>query len=117
MNSTLSSFAAVGGTGFLLHQGSITEPVPAARVSDSFFRTLGVKVILGRDFLPGEDQPGRAKIAILPWGTWQKRFGGRTNVIGQSVSLDGNSYTIVGVLPQRLLLLSPRQRSVLGAAT
>jgi len=100
MNSTLSSFAAVGGTGFLLHQGSITEPVPAARVSDSFFRTLGVTMLLGRDFLPGEDQPGRAKIAILPWGTWQKRFGGRSNVIGQSVSLDGNAYTIVGVLPR-----------------
>ncbi|HWE84519.1 MAG TPA: ABC transporter permease [Terracidiphilus sp.] len=100
MNTTLSSLDAVGGTGFLLRQGSITEPVPAGRVSDGFFSTLGVNMLLGRDFLPGEDQPGHSKIVILPWGTWQKRFGGRTSVIGQSVSLDGNAYTIVGVLPR-----------------
>jgi predicted permease len=100
MNTTLSSLEVYGGTGFLLRQGSISEPVPAGRVSDGFFRTLGVKMLLGRDFLPGEDQPGRAKIAILPWSTWQKRFGGRTDVIGQSASLDGNAYTIVGVLPR-----------------
>jgi predicted permease len=100
MNTTLSSLEAVNGTGFLLRQGSITEPVPAARVGAGFFRTLGVKMVLGRSFLPGEDQPGRPRIVILPWGTWQKRFGGRTNVIGQSISLDGNAYTIVGVLPQ-----------------
>ncbi len=100
MNTTVSSLDAVGGTGFLLRQGSIAEPVPAARVGAGFFGTLGVKMLLGRGFLPGEDQPGRAKIVILPWGTWQKRLGGRTNVLGESVSLDGNAYTIVGVLPR-----------------
>ena len=100
MNTTLSSLDVYGGTGFLLRMGSISEPVPAARVSDGFFRTLGVKMLLGRDFLPGEDQRGRPNIVILPWSTWQKRFGGRRDVIGQSVSLDGNSYTIVGVLPR-----------------
>ena len=100
MNTTLGSLDAVGGTGFLLRQDSIAEPVPAARVGDGFFQTLGVKMLLGRGFLPGEDRPGRAKIVILSWGTWQKRFGGRTNVLGQSVSLDGNAYTIVGVLPR-----------------
>ncbi|HWG21881.1 MAG TPA: ABC transporter permease [Terracidiphilus sp.] len=100
MNTTLSSLDVVGGTGFLLRMGSIVEPVPAARISDGFFRTLGVKMLLGRDFLPGEDQPGRAKIAILPWSTWQKRFGGHRDVVGQSVSLDGAAYTIVGVLPR-----------------
>lgn len=100
MNTTLSAFEAYGSTGFLLRQGGVTEPVPAGRVSDGFFRTLGVKMLLGRDFLPGEDQPGRPKIVILPWSTWQKRFGGRASVIGQSVSLDGKDYTIVGVLPR-----------------
>jgi len=100
MNTTLGSLEVYTGTGFLLKLGSITEPVPAARVSDGFFRTLGVKPMLGRDFLPGEDQPGRAKIVILPWSTWQKRFGGRRDVIGQAVNLTGDSYTIVGVLPR-----------------
>ncbi|MFZ0305008.1 MAG: ABC transporter permease [Terracidiphilus sp.] len=100
MNTTLSSLDVYMGDGYLLRMGSITEPVPAARVSDGFFRTLGVKPILGRDFLPGEDQPGRAKIVILPYSTWQERFGSRPDVIGQTVSLSGNSYTIVGVLPR-----------------
>lgn len=100
MNTTLSSLEAVNGTGFLLRRGSITEPVPAARVGAGFFSTLGVKMLLGRSFLPGEDQPGRPKIVILPWSTWQKRFDGNPKIVGQSVSLDGSAYTIVGVLPQ-----------------
>jgi predicted permease len=100
LNTTLSSLEVYGGGGFLLRMGSISEPVPAARVSDGFFRTLGVKPMLGRDFLSGEDQAGRAKIVILPYSTWLERFGGRANVIGQSVSLSGDTYTIVGVLPR-----------------
>ncbi|HEX2917404.1 MAG TPA: ABC transporter permease, partial [Edaphobacter sp.] len=100
MNTSLSSLEAYTGTGYLLRMGSVTEPVPAERVSDGFFRTLGVKPILGRDFLPGEDRPGQAKVVLLPYATWQKRFGSRPEVVGQSVSLSGAAYTIVGVLPR-----------------
>src|SRR6185437_9228817 len=64
MNTTLSSLDVYGNTGFLLRMGSTTEPVAARRVSAGFFRTLGVSMILGRDFVAGEDQPGRAKITI-----------------------------------------------------
>jgi predicted permease len=109
-NTTLSSLEAYGGTGYLLHLGSTTEPVPAARVSDGFFSALGVKPMLGRGFLPGEDQPGKPKIVILSYGTWLTRFGGRRDVVGQSVSLSGNSYTIVGVLP-RSFEFAPRRDS------
>jgi predicted permease len=108
MNNTLASLDVYTGTGFLLHMGSVTEPVPARRVSAGFFHTLGIKMLLGRDFLPGEDQPGRAKIAILPWSVWQKRFGGRQDAIGQSVNLDGNGYTIVGVLPREFVFAPAR---------
>lgn len=107
MNTTLSSLDVYGATGFLLKMGSVTQPVRGIRVSDGYFRTLGVKMLVGRDFLPGEDQPGRPKITILPWSTWQKRFGGNPNIVGQSVSLDGNDYTIVGVLP-REFVFAPR---------
>jgi predicted permease len=81
--------------------------VEAARVSDGFFRTLGVKPILGRDFLPGEDRPGQAKIVMLTYGTWMKRYGARRDVIGQAVTLSGDAYTIVGVLP-REFAFAPR---------
>ncbi|HUY93750.1 MAG TPA: ABC transporter permease [Terracidiphilus sp.] len=107
-NTTLSSLDVYGGTGFLLHIGSVTMPVPARRVSAGFFRTLGVKPMLGRDFLPGEDRPGGARIAILPYGTWIKRFDGRTDVVGKTVSLSGDAYTIVGVLPRQFVFAPAR---------
>jgi macrolide transport system ATP-binding/permease protein len=100
MNKSFSAIEVYNGTGYLLGTPSGAEPVPAARASDGFFRTLGVKPMLGRDFLPGEDRPGQAKIVMLSYGTWLKRFGGRRDVLGQSVTLTGDAYTIVGVLPR-----------------
>jgi macrolide transport system ATP-binding/permease protein len=100
LNHSFSSLDVYGGTGYLLKTPSGTEPVPAARVSDGFFRTLGVKPTLGRDFLPGEDHPGGAKIVMVSYGTWMKRFGSRSDVVGQSITLDGAAYMIVGVLPR-----------------
>lgn len=99
-NTSFSSLDVYTGTGYLLRIGSVTEPVPAARVSDGFFRTLRVQPMLGRDFRPGEDRPGQPKIAMLNYGTWRKRFGGRRSVLGETVSVSGDPYTIVGVLPR-----------------
>ncbi len=107
LNHSFSSLDAYAGNGYLLSTPSGPEPVPAARVTDGFFRTLGVRPMLGRDFRSGEDRPGGAKIAILSYGTWQKRFGSRRDVIGQSMTLDGDTYTIVGVLP-REFAFAPR---------
>jgi predicted permease len=100
LNHSFSALDVYNGGGFLLRTPSGSEPVPSARVSDGFFQTLGVKPLLGRDFRPGEDHPGAAKIAMLTYGSWQKRFGGRADIVGQSMTLDGASYTIVGVLPR-----------------
>jgi macrolide transport system ATP-binding/permease protein len=107
LNHSFSSLEAYSGSGYLLATPSGAAPVPAARVSAGFFSTLGVKPMLGRGFLPGEDQPGRAKTVILTYGTWIKRFGGRHDVVGQSLTLSGDSYTIVGVLP-REFVFAPR---------
>jgi len=100
LNHSFTSIDVYGGSGYLLRTPSGSEPVPAARVSGGFFRTLGVIPMLGRDFRPGEDHPGGAKIIMLTYGTWMKRFGSRSEVVGQSVTLDGTAYTIVGVLPR-----------------
>lgn len=110
MNHSFTSLDAYGGTGFLLRTASGTEPVPAARVSAGFFSTLGVRMMLGRGFLPNEDLPGEPKIAILTYGTWLKRFGGRREIVGQSVTLSGAAYTVVGVLP-REFEFAPRRDS------
>ena len=100
LNRSFSSLDVYTGNGYLLRTPSGSEPVPAARVTDGFFRTLGVQPMLGRDFRAGEDRPGGAKIAILTYGAWQRRFGSSADVVGQSMTLDGEAYTIVGVLPR-----------------
>ncbi|HTV04489.1 MAG TPA: ABC transporter permease [Acidobacteriaceae bacterium] len=107
MNHSFESLEVYGGGGFLLKTASGAVPIPVARVSDGFFKTLGVKPILGRDFLPGEDQPGKGKVVILPYGTWMKRYGGRRDVIGKQIDLNDGVYTIVGVLP-RSFTFAPR---------
>jgi len=76
------------------------EEISTARVSDGFFRTLGVAPILGRDFFAGEDRPSAPQTTILSYAAWNERFGGDERVLGRTVTLDGVSYTIVGVLPR-----------------
>jgi macrolide transport system ATP-binding/permease protein len=100
MNRSFSSMDVYTSMGYLLGTSSGAEPVPAARVSDGFFSTLGVNPMLGRVFVSGEDRPGSAKIVMLSYGTWLKRFGSRTDIVGQTVTLSGDAYTIVGVLPR-----------------
>ena len=98
-NNVFRSLEAYRQEGFLLRTSSAAEPITAARVSDGFFRTLGIVPLMGRDFYPGEDLPQAPDTVILTYATWQNRFGGRSNVLGESVQLSGVPYTIVGVLP------------------
>ena len=100
LNKVFSSFDAYGGGGFILRTPNGTEPVPAARVTSGFFRTLGVTPLLGRDFYEGEDSPGAAAVVILPYSTWQNRFGGRVDIVGQAITLDDAAFTVIGVLPR-----------------
>src|SRR5215469_3455772 len=100
LNQVFSSFDAYNQYGYLLRTATGSQPVPAVQVSSGFFRTLGVAPILGRDFHDGEDQVQAPKTAVLSYSTWQKRYGGRKDVIGETVSLSGIPHTIVGVLPE-----------------
>lgn len=100
LNQVFTSLDAYNQYGYLLRTSSGSEPVPAVRVSHGFFKTLGVSPTLGRDFHAGEDQVEAPQTVILSYATWQKRFGGRANVAGETVSLSGVTYTIIGVLPQ-----------------
>lgn len=100
MNKSFQSLDGWAGTGYALRTHDGVEPVAAIRVTDGFFRTLGVAPILGRDFYAGEDLPSGPRTAMMSYSTWQHRFGGRREVIGQVVSLSDVSYTVVGVLPK-----------------
>ena len=75
--------------------------VPAARVSASLFPTLGIEPVRGRGFTAEEDRPAAAPVALVGHSLWQRQLGGRTDVVGSTLRIDGVSHTIVGVMPQR----------------
>jgi predicted permease len=100
MNRVFTSMDVFGGTGYLLSTSAGMEPVPGEEVSAGFFRTLGIVPALGRDFRPGEDAPSAPKSVLLSYGAWQRRFGASPSVVGQTATLSGEPYTVVGVLPR-----------------
>lgn len=99
-NKSFSSLEVFAPYGFMMQTADGPQPVDGASVSAGFFKMLGVTPVLGRDFYPGEDAQSAARVALLSYGAWQQRYGGRKDVLGQTVSLDGNTVTIIGVLPQ-----------------
>jgi macrolide transport system ATP-binding/permease protein len=99
-NTVFSSMAAYGGTGYDLSTPSGTEPAPGARVGTEFFRTLGIKPALGRDFEAREELPGASPVVMLSYGAWTRRYGGRADVVGRAVTLSGEAYTVIGILPR-----------------
>ena len=99
MNHSFRSLDVYQGARYLLQTPSGVESVPGMRVSDGFFHTLGVAPELGRDFYAGEDQASAPRTVILSFAAWQTRFNGRKDIVGQSVSLSGTPFTIVGVMP------------------
>ncbi len=78
------------------------EQLQALRVSATFLPVLGIQPERGRVFAPEEDRPDGERVVLLTHGFWQRRFGGRDSVLGETLSLDGNPYRVVGVLPASL---------------
>jgi putative ABC transport system permease protein len=74
--------------------------VEGCEVSASFFDVLRVPPLLGRTFAPDENEPGKDKVAVLAYGLWQQRFGGREDIVGSTISIDGTPLTIIGVMPR-----------------
>jgi putative ABC transport system permease protein len=82
---------------------ALSEPerFTGQRVSAGYFRTLGVTPALGRDFDVAEDRPGGGFVALISDGVWRHRFGGDATVVGRHITLDGEQYTVIGVMPPR----------------
>jgi putative ABC transport system permease protein len=96
---TLESIAAYYSFGSSLSTTQEPEAIRSAHVSRDFFHVLGVVPARGRDFLDEEQQPGGANVAIVSAGFWRSHFAGNPNILGQTVVLDGNTTTVVGILP------------------
>jgi putative ABC transport system permease protein len=103
-NRTLSQIA-----GYRMFQANFTgggeaERITGAYATRSLFPLLGVQPVMGRTFLPEEDRPGGPAVAILSHAFWKRRFGGDPSVIGKALTLDADTYTVVGVLPATFLI-------------
>lgn len=88
-----------GNTTMNLVGGREPEQVATALVSADFFRTLGVSALLGRALVPAENVPGADRVVVLSHGFWRSRFGADPGIVGQTVSLDGEPFAVVGVMP------------------
>jgi predicted permease len=101
LNKVFSSFDVYEGSGYLLKTPTGAQPVTGARVSDGLFRTLGITPVLGRDFFLGGDTAAPLGTVVLSYSAWRRWFGGKRDMLGQSVTLSGAPYTIIGVLPAK----------------
>jgi predicted permease len=99
-NKVFSSLNAWGYSRYLWKGPTGVESAQGARVASGFFRTLGVSPVLGRDFTEADDTPAAPHTVLLSYDVWQRRFGGRREVLGQTVTLDDASYSVIGVLPR-----------------
>jgi putative ABC transport system permease protein len=83
----------------MLGDGPVPVRLIGLHVSPPFFDILGAKAALGRTFLSGDDQPGRDRVVVLSHKLWASRFGSDASLLGRSIRLDGEPYTVVGVMP------------------
>ncbi len=122
-SSSFESFASwMGGLANIAAPGGQPERVEQSLVNANFFDVVGVQPARGRAFQPGDDQPGREREVILSDGFWRRRFAGDPNVVGRTIRLDDQTYTITGIMPASFdfplateiwtpLALTPAQRN------
>jgi putative ABC transport system permease protein len=101
--ASFERMAALRGINVNLASGDQVERVAGSRVSPEFFPLLGGRAQLGRVFLADEFRPGTAKVVILSHKIWQERFGADAGIVGRTLKLDDQSYTVVGVMPPSFL--------------
>jgi predicted permease len=102
-NTVFTGMAAISERSFNLTGVGEPERLDGRRVSANLFDLLGVPALLGRTFVPDDDRPG-THVVLLSYSLWQRRFGSDPNVIGRAVTLNGESYTVIGVLPRSVHL-------------
>jgi putative ABC transport system permease protein len=99
-NTVFQMLAASSGKTVTLTGSGEPRQLRVGLVSAPYFDIFGVRPSLGRAFAAGEDQPGKDRVAVLSQRIWQSSFGGDTGVLGRDLTLDGETYTIIGVLPR-----------------
>jgi putative ABC transport system permease protein len=105
---SFGSMTAMHGVELNLTGKGDPEKLHGEMIAANFFDVLGTGPAIGRAFLPEEEQPGRDQEVILGYGLWQRRFASDPNILGQTIQLNGSSYTIVGVTGSEFSRRNPR---------
>jgi len=98
-NHVFANMAAWSPAGHSLTSGGEPERVPGMEVTASFFAVVGVKPLLGRSFVSPEDVPKDSPVAVLSHSLWQRRFGGKPDILGQTIAVNGKPFGVIGVMP------------------
>src|ERR1043165_7345093 len=98
-NTVFEDVVAFGASTMTLTGAGDPEQLIGGRVSSGYFSVVGVDPMLGRAFLTEEYETGKGQVIILSYNFWQHRFGGDKNIINRTLTLDGDNYTVVGVMP------------------
>lgn len=96
---SFDDIAAYSNWGFTLTGTGDPAKLDGARTTANLFSLLGVEAAVGRTFAADEDQPGKSDVAVLSHGLWQSRFGSDRGIVGRTITIDGRSLTVVGVMP------------------
>lgn len=109
-NRSFTSIAAYRPDSFSLTGASEAEQVRGQMVSADFFSVLGVKPVIGRTFTTAEDQLGAGRVALVSSGFWRRKLSSSPDILGHRIVLDGEGYTIIGVIPASFHLVLPNFR-------
>jgi putative ABC transport system permease protein len=107
---SFEDMGAFVSTTLTLSSGGEPERIPAVYVTEGFFSVLGVSAAAGRVFTPEEDKPGSNRVILLSHSLFNRRFGADPSIIGNAITINGNPYTVVGVLPANFKNPRPADR-------
>ena len=99
-NQTFEKMGVYNRASYNLTGSGEAERIVTGQVSADLFSVLRVNALHGRVFTNDEDKPGGTPVVVLSYGLWQRRFGGQQSIVGQAITLNGKSYTVIGVMPE-----------------
>lgn len=103
-NQSYDHVAAFTGANFTLTGSDEPERIPGAQTTANFFAVVGLQPILGRLYTTANETPGNDRVVLISHGLWQRKFGGRNDVLAQTLTLNGQPFEIIGVMPPELRL-------------
>ncbi|HKD05976.1 MAG TPA: ABC transporter permease [Bryobacteraceae bacterium] len=106
LNRSFESLGAVGFGAFTLTGSGDPEQITGATISPSLMPLLGIRPTLGRGFQPDEERPGADRVALISQALWIRRFAGQRSAVGSQITLNGQTYAIVGIAPPGLPFLT-----------